>query len=147
MPQPDDCTFYSQCLEPRYNCGSTGYPLGYGYYYCNKFEAVKPQLSTAGQAWVTDTMLCLQNALVPEALGQSSAVQGCQNLWDYAFSTHAGCYLQSGICLLPPNDWFIIVQTIGVENLVTNFQALIQAVETAVACLAFYEWLLGYIII
>ena len=33
-----NCTFYTQCVEPRFQCGSSGYPLGYGDRYCRKFE-------------------------------------------------------------------------------------------------------------
>ena len=32
-----NCDFYSQCVEPRFQCGSSGYPLGYGDRYCRKF--------------------------------------------------------------------------------------------------------------
>jgi hypothetical protein len=31
------CDFYTQCLEKKYHCGPKGYPMGYGYVYCNKF--------------------------------------------------------------------------------------------------------------
>ena len=32
-----NCDFYTQCVEPRFQCGSSGYPLGYGDRYCRKF--------------------------------------------------------------------------------------------------------------
>ena len=32
-----NCTFYTQCVEPRFRCGSSGYPLAYGDRYCRKF--------------------------------------------------------------------------------------------------------------
>ena len=32
-----NCDFYTQCVEPRFQCGSSGYPLGYGDKYCRKF--------------------------------------------------------------------------------------------------------------
>jgi hypothetical protein len=91
-PVRDTCTFYLDCLEDRnYDCGASGYPLGYGQYYCEQFTAAKPQLSPAGQTWVSDTMLCLQTALVPEATGAANAVVGCSALYTLAFSTHAMC--------------------------------------------------------
>lgn len=142
-PVPDSCSFYIECLEDRnYPCGSTGYPEAYGYYYCTTFEAEKPNLSPAGQQWVTNTMLCLQRTLVPEALGESGAVVGCQALWDYAFSTHATCYVESGICLIP-QDWLAIVNTIGIENLYENWQALLQALETAADCAELYAFIVA----
>ena len=33
-----NCDFYSQCVETRIPCGSSGYSLGYGERYCNLFE-------------------------------------------------------------------------------------------------------------
>src|SRR5437762_8062672 len=64
-PIRDTCTFYLDCLEDgNYDCGTAGYPIGYGQYYCEKFNAAKPLLSPQGQQWVSDTMLCLQTALI-----------------------------------------------------------------------------------
>ena len=31
------CSFYPQCVESRFPCGSNGYALGYGNKYCNIF--------------------------------------------------------------------------------------------------------------
>ena len=33
-----NCDFYTQCVEPKFQCGSSGYPLGYGNRYCRKFD-------------------------------------------------------------------------------------------------------------
>ena len=32
-----NCGFYTQCVEPRFQCGTNGYPLAYGYKYCRHF--------------------------------------------------------------------------------------------------------------
>jgi hypothetical protein len=81
-PVRDTCSFYADCIEPRYHCGPTGYPLNYGKPYCQKFTAAKSKLSAQGKQWVSDTMLCLQTALVPEALGQPTAAKTCSALHD-----------------------------------------------------------------
>ena len=26
-----DCSFYPDCVESKFNCGDTGYPMGYGF--------------------------------------------------------------------------------------------------------------------
>ena len=65
-------------------------------------------------------MLCLQTALVPEAVGAPNAVQGCDALSQFAFSTHAQCYVDSGVCVLSPSDWGVIVNTVGILNLFTT---------------------------
>ena len=137
-PVRDSCTFYRDCLEDRYHCGPDGYPLSYGQPYCEKFTAAKSQLSDQGKEWVSDTMLCLQTALIPEATGAPSAVRGCDALKNKAFSNHTNCYVESGLCQLPPTDWWVISQTVGFWELVSSWQ---QSIPTAVNCLSFIIWL------
>ncbi|KAJ7780464.1 hypothetical protein B0H14DRAFT_3507542 [Mycena olivaceomarginata] len=48
-PIRDDCTFYTDCLEAKYQCGADGYPIGYGFHFCTKFAESKSILSTAGK--------------------------------------------------------------------------------------------------
>ena len=33
-----NCDFYTQCVEPRFQCGTNGYPLAYGNRYCHRFK-------------------------------------------------------------------------------------------------------------
>ena len=32
------CDFYTQCVEPRFQCGTNGYPLAYGNRYCRHLK-------------------------------------------------------------------------------------------------------------
>ena len=32
-----NCDFYTQCVETKFQCGTNGYPLGYGNRYCRQF--------------------------------------------------------------------------------------------------------------
>ena len=32
-----NCDFYTQCVEARFQCGTNGYPRGYGDRYCHQF--------------------------------------------------------------------------------------------------------------
>ena len=32
-----NCDFYTQCVEPRFQCGTNGYPIAYGDRYCRQF--------------------------------------------------------------------------------------------------------------
>lgn len=145
-PVPNSCSLYS-CLESRLHCGSSGYPVGYGLHYCHLFTNARSQMSPEGQAWVTNTMLCLQRALVPYATGAKST--SCSALKDYAFGTHPACYIDNGVCTLPPTDWYIIVNTVGFSDLFSSWDALKATMETAGVCGAFYEWLIqgGYIFV
>ena len=146
-PQPNDCNFYAQCIESRYNCGPTGYPIGYGQYYCDKFVADASLLSPEGQTWMVSVMLCLQRDLVPYALGAAQGFSNCQTLQDFAFSTHPGCYVSSGLCTLPVTDWEVIVEKIvGVKTLFDTWDALKATLEAAGGCAEFFAWFVEHVI-
>ncbi|ORY09022.1 hypothetical protein BCR34DRAFT_603170 [Clohesyomyces aquaticus] len=139
-PAENTCTFYPNCLEKKLQCGATGYPLGYGLKYCNKFTAARKDLSSSGQAWITKTMLCLQRALVPYATGEKGG--SCPNVKEFAFGTHPGCYVSSGVCALPPKDWEVIISTVSLKELFGSIDALKATLETGKDCVKFYEWLI-----
>ena len=133
-PPRHSCSFYADCLESRYHCVSTNYnyPIGYGQFFCQKFASRLSQFSSKGQKWVLDTMQCLQDALVPEATGQVNTT--CQALSAKAFGTHAACYIDSGFCRLPCADWRMLENVIGLQTIFHNWDAFLQALETALAC-------------
>lgn len=140
-PKPNSCSFYPDCLEALFHCGPSGYPIGYGLYYCEKFSALRSQMSAAGQAWVTDTMLCLQSDLVIYGNGLQNTT--CSALKAYAFGTHADCYVKSGICALPPTDWVKIIKTVSIKELFSSLDALKATLQTVKGCVGFYVWLIG----
>ncbi len=106
------CDYYRQCLEPRFKCGETGYPIGYGERYCKKFLSLNTpnnsSLSPSGVRWRNSTLKCLQIEL---DLGVSNnSFSSCNELTDYAFDSHPGCYTlaSANICDLPISDWTTI---------------------------------------
>ncbi|KAF2470214.1 uncharacterized protein BDR25DRAFT_304149 [Lindgomyces ingoldianus] len=139
-PAENTCTFYPDCLETKVKCGAAGYPLGYGLKYCKLFTAAAPGFSSAGKAWITKTMLCLQRNLVPYATGEQAA--SCPALKEFAFATHPGCYVSSGVCALPPTDWDNIISTVSLKELFGSVDALKATLQTAGDCVEFYEWLI-----
>ncbi|KAF5334242.1 hypothetical protein D9758_017095 [Tetrapyrgos nigripes] len=160
-PPPQTCTFYAGCLEPAFHCGPEGYPLGFGEKFCTKFSLPSniARLSPKGQEWMYTTMHCLQVALVPmlqaqddsESEGSSSSTSmphshsdsdACDNLEKEAFSTHAPCYLSSGLCKLTPADWVVIVEIIDLKTLFQSWEAFESSVQAAEGCLAFFGWVL-----
>ena len=42
-----NCDFYTQCVEPRFQCGTNGYPLAYGDRYCRRFKNNKNCFTSA----------------------------------------------------------------------------------------------------
>ncbi|TGZ85428.1 hypothetical protein EX30DRAFT_23440 [Ascodesmis nigricans] len=138
-PQANTCTFYTKCLEPAFKCGKNGYPLNYGLKYCKKFSSAKKKFSPRGKAWVTKTMLCLQNKLVNDV---KKPKIGCSKLRSKAFATHPECYVKSGLCVLPTSDWAKIVATVSIKELFGSVQALKATLDTVDGCMGFYKWLI-----
>ncbi|KAJ7647774.1 hypothetical protein FB45DRAFT_894387 [Roridomyces roridus] len=144
-PPPDTCTFYPNCLESRYHCGPTGYPLAYGLHFCSLFQSKRALLTSAGQAWMIATMHCLQLALVPDALGLPNATQTCGELEDKAFGTHAQCYVENGgICKLPPEDWLAVLDIVDITTLFDSWDAFKATLKTSGDCLEFYAFLIEH---
>jgi Stanniocalcin family len=140
-PRPNTCTFYTECLNRRIPCGSDGYPIGYGLHFCNAFlHSAAPKMSTRGKTWITKTMLCLQQRLVPFGSGERRTT--CPNLKSVAFGSHPGCYVSSGLCTLPPTDWVTIVKTVSLKELFGSLDALKETLKTAEGCAEFYTWLI-----
>lgn len=111
LPIEEDCSFYTRCLEAKVRCGPEGYAIGYGLRYCEESEAHVQSFSPQGQVWLWATMLCLQTQLIGVA---NNGGMDCEQIRTFAFGTHAYCYVQSGICFIPPTDWvqiFLIIYT------------------------------------
>jgi len=69
---------------------------------------------------VEDTMLCLQNSLFSICNNDTST---CSIINDEGFGSHAKCYLQSGVCNIPPKDMFEIVNIVAIKDLIGNKKA------------------------
>lgn len=137
-PPLDNCSFYANCLETRYNCGPSGYPIGYGQQYCEKFSNERSLLNTQGQQWMINTMHCLQLALVPYAIDNNPTT--CQALENQAFETHAGCYVDNGLCALGLQDWSAILKIVDITTLFQSWDAFKATVEAAAGCAEFFAF-------
>lgn len=84
-------------------------------------------------------MLCLQTFLVPYATKETVS---CGDLKDDAFGSHPDCYVNSGVCKLPPSDWEKIIETVSLKDLFGSVDALKAILETAEGCAEFYAWLI-----
>lgn len=139
-PPRDSCSFYADCLEAGYHCGQYGYPIGYGQKYCQRFSDDRSELSARGQEWMLDTMHCLQTQLIPEATGAVNTT--CDAIKDKAFGTHAMCYVDSGVCLLPPSDWVAIVDIVGITTLFSSWDAFEATLEAGEGCVELWAYLI-----
>lgn len=139
-PPRGSCSFYEVYLESRYRCGPTDYPLGFGKKYCLAFAANQDKFTPQGREWMLNTMQCLQEALFPEAEGTSD-ITTCEQLENYAFSTHPKCYIDNGFCTLPPSDWEKVVEIVGFTTMFGSWNAIKTEAETAAGCGSLYLFL------
>ncbi|VDI04204.1 Hypothetical predicted protein [Mytilus galloprovincialis] len=95
--QNGDCEFY-RCFEDRRQCGSSGYLIGYGYKYCNRFRNLYNDFTTAGKNWIDCVRPCLTRKLISKYQKNVNAGDKCEELKSYAFDTHVNCYLNCGFC-------------------------------------------------
>jgi len=139
-PPLDDCSFYVNCLESRYKCGPTGYPLQYGEKFCEKFSSNRSLLDSNGQQWMINTMHCLQTALVFDAIANATT---CQALEDEAFGTHASCYIDNGLCSLGLHNWVAILEIVDIRTIFRSWEGFKATIEAGVECAEFLAFMVA----
>lgn len=136
-PAPRTCTFYSGCMEKKQSCGSTGYALGYGKFYCQNFKSQFEGVGGKLENWMWATLSCLQKEMVPELTNDDDAT--CKDLENFAFETHPKCYVDNGvqsICSLNVVlDWPRILDVIGIKGLWADGSGLKQMITTLDMCI------------
>lgn len=142
-PPMDQCAFYANCLESRYQCGPDGYPIGYGQHYCQKFSNNRDLFDARGQQWVIDLIHCLQLALVGDAIDATPPALDCQALREQASASHARCYTSTGFCTLSVQDWAAVVEMADMKVLLSSWDVLKATVETLGYCAEFYAYMVG----
>ena len=140
-PPMDQCAFYANCLESRYHCGPSGYPIGDGQHFCQKFSDDRDLFDAQGQQWMIDTMHCLQLALVGDAIDATPPSLTCQALEDEGFAAHPGCYTSNGFCGLSVRDWAAVVEILGVTTLISSWDVFNATIETAADCAEFNAYM------
>ena len=104
-PRGEDCSWYRECLERRYQCQGTddGYAIEYAEKFCNLFADSYNDFSNDGRAWIDGVRKCLQVALVPSL--RPWVRKTCGDIRSDAFNSHPECYVNPasgapGICEL-----------------------------------------------
>ena len=108
-PRDEDCNWYRECLERRYQCEGTDYSYAIEYTrknFCNLFSNYN-DFSNNGSNWVDGVRKCLQVALVPSM--RPWVKETCEDICRDAFNSHPRCYVTpgsgaSGICELSCAD-------------------------------------------
>lgn len=126
-----EADFY-RCAEDTAACGPDGYLVGYGAKYAERFyRHTRPWMSRAGQRWIDEVLVCLQETL----RDRIDATTSCADIRTIAYDSHPACYVDAGFCRLPWGDWFAVLATVdGLDWLSRDAQR--QVVVTARTCLA-----------
>lgn len=129
-PPQQSCLFYQDCMEATVTCGGNGYAVGYGTKYCNKYVSRLSLFSSPGQNWIYKVMNCLQKSMISPLQDFNN---DCTTLRNIAFDSHPACYVDSGVCVLPWEDYYFIFTTV-MDNILTK-ESFIQAFKTTESCL------------
>lgn len=138
-----DCNFYSQCLEDKFNCGSEGYPLGYGAKYCERFSSMGTnqafknlKFTSKGLKWRDRTLRCLQEDLIIKF----ESLNTCSEIKSQAFESHASCYTQSdaSLCDLGPSDLESVISIVDAIDAFGSYGGVKQLVQVGTTCIP--EW-------
>ena len=125
-----EATFY-RCAEQTLHCGPDGYLIGYGTRYAERFyRHTRPWMSPAGQQWIDDVLVCLQEELRDSIDAETS----CEDVRTIAFDTHPDCYVSRGFCDLPFTDWVAVFATVDLGDWFSA-DAIRQLRDVARACL------------
>ena len=108
-PSQTHCEFYL-CLEKEMNCGYRGFPLRYGYRFCERFKT-DPEISENLSQWLKTTRFCLQDKI---AKGESYT---CKNMNKKSVKDHMNCYLDTGYCDLNKKEKNFVKKKIIAEFL------------------------------
>lgn len=118
-PEPENCYWYAGCLEDKFHCGPTGYPVAYGNKYCRRFQdKICPNLSSDGKKWCLSTRQCLIESSI-SLLTSNSSLPTCSQLEDIEFGIHPHCYTSGNpsFCQLGITDIMNIVKFFDAADL------------------------------
>jgi hypothetical protein len=119
------CTYYA-CRDEIAQCGPTGYYLGFGEKYCERFLVdLSPKMSPAGQQFLVAARDCLMQYLEKSVPTTTS----CSDVKSEALQSHVRCYTDYGFCSLPLSDRALLFASIDSSDL--DFKT---ALETELTC-------------
>ncbi|MBS1971023.1 MAG: hypothetical protein JSU04_11985 [Bdellovibrionales bacterium] len=104
-PNVDSCGFYL-CQEKSHHCGSKGYPVGFGFKFCQIYLHSEKNYSPAAHTWLRRVRVCLMEEFAKADIENSRRT--CSEIKGDGFESHAGCYVKTGFCELSGADYLQI---------------------------------------
>lgn len=105
IPKVGSCGFYA-CEEKRHHCGPRGYPLGYGFKFCQVFLNTEREYSLPAKSWLRRVRVCLMESF-KRVNGDTHKT--CRKVKNDSFRSHIGCYKRTGFCDLRSSDRLQII--------------------------------------
>jgi hypothetical protein len=104
-PNVDSCGFYL-CKEQTHNCGPKGYPIGFGFKFCQIYLHSEKNYSPAAHAWLRRVRVCLMEEFAKT--DAENPGRTCGEIKSEGFGSHVGCYVKTGFCELSGVDYLQI---------------------------------------
>lgn len=128
-PNVDSCGFYL-CQEKIHNCGPKGYPVGFGFKFCQIYLDRENHYSPAAHAWLRRVRVCLMEEFAKTDLEHPGRT--CSAVKSDGFGSHAGCYVKTGFCELSGVDYIQIFW--AMKSSVIHAEIFKDARSVAKAC-------------
>uniref|UniRef100_A0A7E4VB99 Conserved secreted protein n=1 Tax=Panagrellus redivivus TaxID=6233 RepID=A0A7E4VB99_PANRE len=125
-----DCSLYTS-LEAKAHCGDTGYLIGYGNKYCNRFNEKLHYFNKKGQQWVACTAKCLQDEM--KKIVDANPGQ-CETMHTQAFESHVQCYVSCGFCGVYASNLRALWKTYDLKDFASK-TALKQVMSVGAKCI------------
>lgn len=143
-----NCNWYLNCLEKKIPCGTSGYAMGYGYFFCNRFIKYGYLLDQQGLKWRDHVMICLQKVLLPY-LQSNHSLPTCNQIKEIAFHSHEGCYTTmngyTSICNLSFHDWISIIKITYLSIFMDEFLMYAEQVIDVIGKYIFFYFFIFFL--
>lgn len=97
----ESCEFY-KCESERMGCSKKDYLIKFGHKFCQKYLTNQEEYSVEGERFLIRVRECLQREIRNHNFVKEK--QTCSQVEEFAFETHAPCYVESGFCQLGLKD-------------------------------------------
>jgi len=102
VPNVNSCGFYL-CQEKHHQCGPKGYPIGFGFKFCQIYLNGEKSYSPKAHEWLRKVRICLMEKF-NETEKETNGVRTCGAIKSDSFHSHVGCYVKTGFCELSLKD-------------------------------------------
>lgn len=131
LGEEGNCEFYKRFNDVKGCDPKTGYLVGYGYKYCQKFFQTETKFNEEGKAWTRCVRKKLTNFLIPK---YKENKENCDQIKESAFKSHVDIYVDCGFCKIALSNKMALYSTYD-KNDFLSITAADQVTKTIGKCL------------